>query len=79
MQVSVREARAQLSRLLSAVEHGKRVEITRRGKIVAQLASVESVSENQLAVRAAARAKLREDLPVMKTSSVDVIRELREE
>ncbi len=66
MQVSVREARERLSQLLSAVEHGEKVEITRRGKVVAQLAPSEQALNIELSLeaRASARTKLREALPI---------------
>lgn len=77
MQVSVREAREQLSRLLEAVEHGERVEITRRGQVVAQLAPPEPRGASQ--ARASVRAELRRALPPAKVPSADLLRELREE
>ena len=79
MQVSVREARERLSQLLKAVEHGERVEITRRGQVVAQLAPPEPEPGALLEERASVRAKLRDALPPAKTSSAALIRELRDE
>ena len=78
MQVSIREARAQLSRLLKAVERGERVEITRRGKVVAQLALPEQ-PEDRLQSRKDARAVLRDRLPPAGTDSAALVRELRDE
>jgi prevent-host-death family protein len=40
--VNFKEARARLNDLISAVEHGESVTITRRGKIVARLVPPES-------------------------------------
>jgi len=37
IKVNAREARTQLSQLLSEAEHGQTVSITRRGQVVAQL------------------------------------------
>jgi len=79
MRVSVREAREQLSRLLEAVEHGERVEITRRGRVVARLAPAEPGPGVAAAARASVRAKLRAALPPAETSAAALIRELREE
>ena len=79
MQVSVREAREQLSQLLKAVEHGEQVEITRRGRVVAQLAPPEPSPGIERDARASVRAKLRDALPPSETVSAALIRELREE
>jgi prevent-host-death family protein len=78
MQVNTREARRQLSRLIKAVERGERVEITRRGRVVAQLSAPEE-HPGLARSRASARASLRERLPVSSESSSQMIRELREE
>ncbi len=79
MQVSVRETREQLSRLLKAVEHGEQVEITRRGRVVARLAPPEPSSDSSRVARASVRAKLRDTLPPSETTSTELIREFREE
>ena len=79
MQVSVREAREQLSQLLKAVEHGEQVEITRRGRVVAQLVPPKPSAGIAQEVRASVRAKLRDILPPSETASAVLIRELREE
>jgi len=42
MQVSIKEAKSHLSRLIAAVEKGEEVVITRRGKPVARLVLVQS-------------------------------------
>lgn len=78
MQVNIREARAQLSRLLKALERGERVEITRRGKVVARLALPEQ-PEDRLQSRKDARAALRDRLPPAGTDSATLVRALREE
>jgi len=79
MRVSVREAREQLSQLLKAVEHGERVEITRRGRVVAWLAPAEPARGVVSVARASVRAKLCAALPPAETSAAALIRELREE
>ena len=78
MQVNIREARKQLSRLIKAVERGERVEITRRGRIVAQLAPPNR-QPDAAQTRAAARAALRDRLPQADEPSAHLLRQLREE
>ena len=78
MQFSIREARQKLSHLLKAVEQGEEVEITRRGRVVARLTRPESPEKEQTA-RAGERRALRAQLPAARTSSVDLIREQRDE
>ncbi len=78
MQFTTREARQKLSHLLKAVEQGEEVEITRRGRVVARLTRPETADERAV-TRAAARAALREKLPAARTSSAELIRELRDE
>ena len=78
MQFSIREARQKLSHLLKAVEQGEEVEITRRGRVVARLTRPASPNREQTA-RAAERQALRDQLPAARTSSVDLIREQRDE
>ena len=79
MQVSIREAREQLSRLLKAVEQGDQVEITRRGRVVARLAPPVDKTEANTLARAAARAKLRASLPPSAVTAAELIRDLRDE
>jgi antitoxin (DNA-binding transcriptional repressor) of toxin-antitoxin stability system len=64
MQVTVAEAKTQLSSLLDAVEAGQAVVITRRGKPIAELPQL---------------AALRASLPAQPASGVDTIRALRDE
>lgn len=78
MQFSIREARQKLSHLLKAVEQGEDVEITRRGRVVARLTRPET-RQRQKVSRAAERQALRDKLPAARTSSADLIRELRDE
>ena len=73
-QVTVAEAKTQLSSLLDAVEAGQAVVITRRGKPIAELVPRSSVRD-LLPQLAALRASLPEQL----ANGVDTIRALRDE
>ena len=77
MQVSVNKAREQFIQLLKAVEHGEQIDITRRGRVVAQLILPKPVRDPALGERAAVRAKLRDALPPTKTPSMTLIRDQR--
>ena len=74
VQVTVAEAKTQLSSLLDAVEAGEAVVITRRGKPIAELVPRCSVRDllPQLAT-------LRGSLPEQPTSGVETMRALRDE
>jgi len=74
MQVTVAEAKTQLSRLLDAVEAGEAVVITRRGKPIAEL--VPRCSVRDLLPQLAA---LREALPEQPTTGVETMRALRDD
>ena len=74
VQVTVAEAKTQLSSLLDAVEAGEAVVITRRGKPIAEL--VPRCSVRDLLPQLAA---LREGLPEQQASGVETIRALRDE
>jgi prevent-host-death family protein len=74
VQVTVAEAKTQLSSLLDAVEAGEAVVITRRGKPIAEL--VPRCSVRDLLPQLAA---LRETLPEQKASGVETMRLLRDE
>ena len=78
MQFSIREARQKLSHLLKAVEQGEEVEITRRGRVVARITRPEPPKKEQTS-RAAERKALRDQFLAARTSSVDLIREQRDE
>jgi len=78
MQFSIREARQKLSHLLKAVEQGEEVEITRRGRVVARLTRPQSPETERIS-RAAERRAVRDRLPAARTSSVELIREQRDE
>ena len=74
VQVTVAEAKTQLSSLLDAVEAGEAVVITRRGKPIAEL--VPRCSVRDLLPQLAA---LREALPEQQASGVEAMRLLRDE
>lgn len=72
-EVSVREAREQISRLLERVQSGEEVLILRRGKPAARL-----VGPGTGNVVFRSRASLRDELPAMQESASLVIRSLRD-
>lgn len=74
--VSVAEAKAHLSELLSAVEAGGIVTISRRGKPVARVSAVDRVREP---IDVAALRRLTAGQPVAAASSGDVLRRMRED
>jgi len=74
VQVTVAEAKSQLSSLLDAVEAGQAVVITRRGKPIAELVPRCAVRDLLPQLQA-----LRDALPEQKTSGVETMRVLREE
>jgi prevent-host-death family protein len=73
-QVTVAEAKAQLSSLLDAVEAGQPVVITRRGKAIAELVPRHAVRDLLPQLQA-----LRDSLPHQTTSGVETMRALRDE
>ena len=74
MQVTVAEAKTQLSSLLDAVEAGQAVVITRRGKPIAELVARRPVRNLLPQLQA-----LRQSLPPQPSSGVDAVRALRED
>jgi prevent-host-death family protein len=74
LQVTVAEAKSQLSSLLDAVEAGQAVVITRRGKPIAELVPRCAVRDLLPQLQA-----LRDALPEQKTSGVETMQVLREE
>ena len=72
--ISVADAKAHLSELLDRVEAGEEVVITRRGKAIARLSSVEPTRQPLVSL-----ADLRSSLPTVTKRSADVVRELRDE
>ncbi|MFS6826198.1 type II toxin-antitoxin system Phd/YefM family antitoxin [Cyanobium sp. ATX 6F1] len=73
-QVTVAEAKAQLSSLLDVVESGQPVVITRRGKAIAELVPRHAVRDLLPQLQA-----LRNSLPHQATSGVETMRALRDE
>lgn len=74
VQVTVAEAKTQLSSLLDAVEAGQAVVITRRGKPIAELVPRSSVRDLLPQLEA-----LRASLPEQPTSGAETLRALRDE
>ena len=74
VQVTVAEAKTQLSSLLDVVEAGEAVVITRRGKPIAEL--VPRCSVRDLLPQLAA---LRKGLPEQQASGVETMRALRDD
>jgi len=76
--VTVQQARKDMSRLLDAVIGGDDIIITRRNKPVANLSSIASSTHGEL-VRFEDRKTFRTNLPKAKTSSTELIRQMRDE
>ena len=74
MQVTVAQAKAQFSSLLDAVEAGKTVVITRRGKAIAELVRHRSVRDLLPQLEA-----LRASLPEQACNGVETMRALRDD
>ncbi len=74
--VSVREVRMNLSKLLSSVESGETVFITRRGKPVAKF---EMVQDIEITTNFPSRRDFRSEFPPCKTSGHELIRSMRDE
>ncbi|WP_043765603.1 type II toxin-antitoxin system Phd/YefM family antitoxin [Algiphilus aromaticivorans] len=72
-EVSVREAREQISRLLERVQSGEEVLILRRGKPAARLVGP---APGHVVFRS--RASLRDELPAMQESASVAVRSLRD-
>ena len=72
-EVTVAQAKAQLSSLLDAVEAGEPVVITRRGKAIADLVPRRSVRDLLPQLEA-----LRQQLPQQPRDAVDTLRALRD-
>ena len=71
---SVAQAKANFSRLIDEVEAGEVVEITRRGRPVASLLPRRKVQDLLPSL-----ARLHNNLPDQPTSSVELIRRMREQ
>jgi len=72
--VSVAEAKAHLSEVLSRVEAGEEVVITRRGRQVARLAPIRKTLQPVPSL-----AKFRASLPAARKSAAKIIRQMRDE
>jgi len=72
--INVAEAKTRLSELLDRVEAGEEVVITRRGRAIARLTSVEPAREPLVSL-----VDLRSSLPKVTKRSADLVRELRDE
>ena len=74
--VSVAEAKAHLSELLDAVEKGERVEITRRGKPIADI-----VPKDKVPIRLDAGwfDRLKAQMTSPEVDSAELIREMRDD
>jgi antitoxin (DNA-binding transcriptional repressor) of toxin-antitoxin stability system len=76
--VTVQQARKDMSRLLDAVIGGDIIIITRRNKPVANLSAITSTFHGE-SVRFKDRTTFRTHLPRAKTSSTELIRQMRDE
>jgi prevent-host-death family protein len=74
--VNVREARMNFSKLLSSVESGETVVITRRGKPVAKFEMIESTESISSFPD---RRSFRSELPPCTSSTHELIRDIRDE
>jgi prevent-host-death family protein len=74
--VSVRKARQNIGRLLDAVSAGEMVIITRRGKPVAKLVTIDNMNDELCFPD---RREFRSSLPPSKQNATDLIREMRDE
>ncbi|MCV0397513.1 MAG: type II toxin-antitoxin system prevent-host-death family antitoxin [Rhizobiaceae bacterium] len=75
-EVSVAEAKAHLSAILARVEAGETVTVTRRGRPVATISSVEP-RRRPLDFKGLRR--LRESMPMSDRSAASLVREIRDE
>ena len=73
-EVSVAEAKAKLSEILTRVEQGEEIVITRRGKPVATLSQAKKTFKPF-----SSHAELLAAQPKAKTSSADILRAMRDE
>lgn len=74
--VSVREAREKIGSLLDAVSAGENIVITRRGKPVAQLTTIET---DDTRIQFTDRTKFREQISSSRVSAENLIRDMRDE
>ncbi|MBL4903675.1 type II toxin-antitoxin system Phd/YefM family antitoxin [Desulfotalea psychrophila] len=76
--VTVQQARKDMSRLLDAVVGGDQVIITRRNKPVATLSSIANNNRKEN-IQFPDRTAFRKHLPRAKASSVQLVRQMRDE
>jgi len=74
---SVAEAKTHLSELLDRVEAGEEVSITRRGKVVARVVAGQESQKKKGGLPS--MADLRATIPMATVSSVELIRQMRDE
>lgn len=74
---SVAEAKAHLSAIIEMVERGETVTITKRGKAVVNMVPANAPPVKPKLDLEALR-KLRASMPMMKTTSVEIIRKMRD-
>ncbi len=74
---SIAEAKAQLSAIVTMVENGEPITITKRGVPVVKIVALSAVPTKPK-LDLAALAVFRATMPVMKTSAVDLIRQMRD-
>lgn len=74
--LNVREARAQISRLLDAVEQGEEIIIQRNGKAIARLVATHAGSQR---ARFPDRRAFRRNLPPCREPAASTVRALRDD
>lgn len=74
--VSLAHAKAHLSELLNGVEAGEAVVVTRHGKPVAQITPVQPAKKP---IPFEELARIRESMPYQTVSSLEILRQLRDE
>jgi prevent-host-death family protein len=74
--VSVREAREKIGSLLDAVSAGENIVITRRGKPVAQLTTIET---DDTRIQFSDRTKFREQISSSRVTAENLVRDMRDE
>lgn len=74
---SVAQAKTHLSELLDRVEAGEEVSITRRGKVIAKVIADKPKKKRQGGLPS--MADLRAKIPMSPVSSVELIRQMRDE
>ena len=74
LEIAIGETEITLNQLLSQVEQGEEVTITRQGKPVARLLSIQKTSRPL-----SSRIELRESQPLQKESSFEILQRLRHE